>query len=263
MHYLAPYGGPVDTASWDSILSDVRTQIGNASAGRVLASGSGGESHRTWSYSAPVDEATAEALVAYWLAVGARVGYPGLLSAARSFYARADGRVKLLSSSDASRITSVIDEGVRALDAVNAFKDKRMAGIYRGLGMNRRADEIKQSQDLAYQQSNAYIIKGTIKDSAKKVGKGLEKVGRVITNEKPPGTPTWLWWIQRNAILLGVGAATLGVAYIYLRPVLAPLFKVRDAAAAASGRAADKAVARIDQVARNPRRRRRLRRSRR
>lgn len=264
MHYLAPYAGPVDTASWDSILADVRKQIGNASAGRVLASSAGGESHRNWTYSAPVDEATAEALVAYWLAVGARVGYPALIASARSFYTRADGRVKLLSTSDASRITSVIDEGIRALDAVNAFKDKRMAGIYRGLGANRRADEIQRSQDLAYQQSNAYIVIEGTKANARKGIAALDKVGRYITNEKPPGMPNWLWWLKRNALMLGVGAVVLGVGYLYLKPVLAPLFKVRDAAAAASSRAADKAVARINQVAQNPRRRRRrLRRSRR
>lgn len=263
MHPLAPYHGPVDTASWDSMLADVRGQIGLASAGKVLASGSGGESRRNWVYSAPIDEAQAEALVAYWLAVGARVGYPALLSAARGFYSRADGRIKALSSSGPSGIARIIDEGVAALEKVQAFKDKRMAGIYRGLGMNRRADEIETAQQLAYQQSNAYIIGGTVKGAAKDVAAGLEKAGRILTNKKPPGTPDWLWWLQRNAVWLGVGALTLGVGYFYLRPVLAPLFKVRDAAAAASSRAADKAVARIDQVARNPRRRRRLRRSRR
>jgi hypothetical protein len=263
MYALSPYSGPVDTASWDTILADVRRQIGLASAGKVLASSAGGESHRNWTYTAPVDEATAEALVAYWLAVGARVGYPKLLSAARGFYKRADGRIKVLSSGDTSAIANVIDEGVAALEQVQAFRDKRMAGIYRGLGENRRADEIERAQQLAYQQSNAYIIAGTAKDTAKDIAKGLEKAGRIITNKKPPGTPDWLWWLQRNAVWLGVGALTLGVAYFYLRPVLAPLLKVRDAAAAASSRAADKAVSRIDQVARNPRRRRRLRRSRR
>lgn len=263
MYALSPYHGPVDTASWDSMLADVRRQIADASAGKVLASSAGGESHRNWTYTAPVDEATAEALVAYWLAVGARVGYPSLLSAARGFYSRADGRIKLLSSGDASGIRKVIDEGVAALDKAQAFKDKRMAGIYRGLGMKRRADEIDRAQQLAYQQSNLYIIEGTAKGAAKDVMTGLEKAGRIITNKKPPGTPAWLWWLQRNAFIVGVGALALGAAYFYLRPVLAPLFKVRDAAAAASSRAADKAVARIDQVARNPRRRRRLRRNRR
>ena len=259
MYALSPYHGPVDTASWASMLADVRGQISLASAGKVLASSAGGESRRNWVYSAPIDEAQAEALVAYWLAVGARVGYPSLLSAARGFYSRADGRIKALSSSGPSGIARIIDEGVAALDKVKAFEDKRMAGIYRGLGQHRRADEIGRAQALASQQSNAYILTGTAKDTAKKVGQGLEKAGRLLTNEKPTGTPEWLWWLQRNALWLGVGALTLGVGYFYLRPVLAPLLKVRDAAAAASSRAADKAVARIDQVARNPRRRRRLR----
>jgi hypothetical protein len=262
MYALSPYHGPVDTLSWDGVLADVRRQIGLAASGKTLASSAGGESHKNWFYTAPIDEASAEALVAYWMAVGARVGYPKLLQEARRFYKRADGRIKLLSSGDTSGIANVIDEGVAALEKVEAFRDKRMAGIYRGLGQNRRADEIDRAQQLAFQQSNAYIIGGTIKGTAQDIGKGLEKVGRVLTNKKPPGTPDWLWWLQRNAVWLGVGALTLGVGYFYLRPVLAPLFKVRDAAAAASSRAADKAVARIDQVARNPRRRR-LRRSRR
>jgi len=258
MYPLAAYHGPVDTLSWDKVLADVRRQIGLASAGKVLASSSGGEMHRNWFQTAPVDEASAEALVAYWLAVGARVGYPSLLSAARGFYSRADGRIKALSSGDASGIRNVIDEGVRALDAANAFRDKRMAGIYRGLGMNRRAEEIERAQALAYQQSNAYIIGGTVKGVATDVATGLEKAGRVITNKKPPGTPEWLWWFQRNLWLaLGVGAVGIA-AWIYLKPVLAPLFKVRDAAAAASQRASDKAITSLGSVARNPRRRRRF-----
>jgi hypothetical protein len=225
----------------------VRRQIGLASAGRVLASSAGGESHRNWFYSAPVDEASAEALVAYWLAVGARVGYPALLVDARRFYTRADGRIKALSSSDASGISNVIDEGVAALERVKAFQDRRMAGIYRGLGMNRRADEIERAQQLAYQQSNAYVVIEGTKDVARKGARGLEKAGRVLRNEPPPGTPRWLWWIQRNALFLGIGAVALGVAYLYLSPFLAPLLKARDAA-----------VARIGTATKNPRRRRRF-----
>jgi hypothetical protein len=258
MYPLAAYHGPVDTATSDTNIADERRQIGLASAGKVLASSAGGESHRNWTYTAPVDEATAEALVAYWLAVGARVGYPSLLSAARGFYSRADGRIKALSSGDVSGIRNVIDEGVRALDGASAFKDRRMAGVYRGLGQNRRAEEIERAQALAYQQSNAYIIAGTAKDTAKDIAAGLEKAGRIITNKTPPGTPDWLWWLQRNVwLMLGVGAAGIA-AWIFLKPVLAPILGVRDAAAAASRRASDKAITSLGSVARNPRRRRRF-----
>jgi len=244
------------------MLADARRQIGNASAGRVVAVAGSGESHRSWTYSAPVDVAQAEALVAYWLAVGARVGYPALLAEARRFYSRADGRIKVLSSGSPAEIATVINEGVAALDGVKAFQDRRMAGIYRNLGQNRRADDIERAQALAYQQSNAYVVIEGTKDVARKGGAALEKAGRLLRDERPKGTPPWLWWLQKNAIWLGVGAVTLGVAYLYLAPILAPLLRVRSAAAAAAGRAADRAVGRMDQVAKNPRRRRRFNRRR-
>jgi hypothetical protein len=260
MYALAPYHGPVDTLAWDNVLAEVRAQISAATAGKVLTSSAGGGlTTKNWFYTAPVDEASAEALAAYWLAVGARVGYPALLTAARGFYTRAAGRYKWASSGSASGIAGIIDEAVRALDASGAYKDRRMAGIYRGLGMNRRASAIEQAQALAYQQSDLRILTDTAKETAKDVAKIGEKAGRIITNKKPPGTPDWLWWIQRNVwLMVGVGAASIA-AWLFLKPILAPVLGVRDAAAAASRRAADKAVARIGTVARNPRRRRRLR----
>ena len=257
MYPLAAYHGSVDTASWDTILADVRRQIGNESAGTVLASSTGGEAHRNWTQVAPVDAATAEAQVAYWLAVGARVGYPSLLSAARGFYVRADGRVKALSSGDVSGIRNVIDEGVRALDGANAFRDRRMAGVYRGLGLNRRAEAIERSQALARQQSDLYILTQTTKDTVKDVAKIGEKVGNIIGDKKPPGTPDWLWWFQRNLWFVVGGSVAAIAAWLFLKPVLAPLFGVRDAAAAASRRASDKAITSLGSVAKNPRRRRR------
>jgi hypothetical protein len=260
MHALAAYHGPVDTLSWDKVLAEVRKQISAATAGRVLSSAvGGGLVTSNWFYTAPTDAASAEAYVAYWLAVGARVGYPALATAARAFYTRAAGRYKWASSGSASGIASVIDEGVRALDAANAYKDRRMAPLYRNFGLNSRADAIERAQGRADEQSSLRILVDTAAASAADVGKGLEKVGRVITNKKPPGTPDWLWWIQRNAWLVaGLGVAGVA-AWFVLGPVLAPILGVRDAAAAASRRAADKAVARIGTVARNPRRRRRLR----
>jgi hypothetical protein len=243
--------------SWSQVLAEARTQI-NAAASQQYLTATNAVVTKNWFWSSPTTVAAANALVAYWLALGARLGYPALLTSARSFYAAASQST--VPDVRVAQIQKVIAQGVGALDAAGGLKDRRLAGIYRGLGEIAKADRIDSAQWRAFEQSGIGIAAGTAKGTAVDVAKIAEKAGRVITDKKPPGTPAWLWFLQRNAWFVAGGALALGIAYVYLRPVLAPLTRVRDAAAAASSRAADKAVARIGTVARNPRRRRQSRR---
>lgn len=246
------------STAWARVLSEVRKQISAAQAGQALTS-TAGAGTTNWFWSAPTDTAAANALVAYWLAVAARLGYPALLTAAQRFYNTAAGAWTTFASTSPTDIRNVIDLGVAALDSAGAYQDRRLAGIYRAFGQQRRADQIEQAQVLDYSKSTRAIVAGTVKGTAQDIASGLEKAGRVITDKKPPETPDWLWWLQRNAWFVVGGTVAVGALYLFLRPVLAPALRVRDAAAAASSRAADKAVARIGTVARNPRRRRRVR----
>lgn len=242
--------------SWEQVLAEVRAQI-SASLNQQYVTSVTTVPTKNWFWTAPTSVAAANALAAYWLAVGSRLGYPALLASARSFYATASKSWPTLSSTDVSQIQVVLERAVIALDAAGGLKDRRLAGVYRGLGQSAKATAIEASQQRAYEQSAVGIAAGTVKGTATDVAKVGESVGRVITGKKPPGTPAWLWFLQRNAWFLVGGAVVLGAAYVYLRPVLAPLSKVRDAAAGASRRAADIAAARLDRVARNRRRSRR------
>jgi hypothetical protein len=212
-----------------------------------------------WAWSPPTDTAAANALVAYWLAIAARLGSPQLLAASKGFYATAAGAWTTFASGSPSAIAAVLNQGVAALDSVGAYKDRRFAGIYRAFGQAQRADLIEREKALAYERSTTAIVAGGVKGTAADVAKIAEAAGRVITDKKPPGTPDWLWWLQRNAWFVVGGTVAVGALYLFLRPVLAPALGVRDAAAAASRRLASKATARIGTVAANPRRRRRLR----
>jgi len=246
------------SAAWDRVLREVRAQISAAVAGQTLTS-TAGAGTTNWFWSPPTDVAAANALVAYWLAVGARLGYPGLVAPAQRFYAAAAGAWTTFASTAATDIAGIIDQGVVALDSVGAYKDRRFAGIYRAFGQQRRADQIAATQALDYQRSTQAIVAGTVKGTAADIAKIAESAGRVITDKKPSGTPDWLWWLQRNAWFVVGGTVAVGALYLFLKPVLAPAVGVRDAAAAAARRAAGKATARLSTVASNPRRRRRLR----
>jgi hypothetical protein len=263
------YGAPVAKMSWEKALGLAREQLYAARAGRTIPSlqGSGGVVIPNYFSLAPISVEAAYLHKAYWLAAAARLGYPGLLGPAQKALddAISERGLGVWSDDDVSKISQVMKTGSTALDSVGGTKDRRLASAYLKFGGGAKSGEIETSQRYDYETSTPYwVIEGT-KDVGRRGVEALDRAGRILRDERPPGTPKWLWWLQRNALWLGVGAVTLGVAYVYLRPVLAPLLKVRDAAAAASTRAADKAAGRLDQVARNRRRnpRRRIRRSRR
>jgi enamine deaminase RidA (YjgF/YER057c/UK114 family) len=244
------------TLSWNDVLAEIRAQIDAAAAGKLIASPQSVVT-KNWFWTAPSNTVSAYALVAYWFAVAARVGYPALLQEARRYYAEATSRsVPSIATADIQR---VLARAVTALDAAGGLKDRRLAGVYRGLGEWSKAASIASAQQRAYEQSGIGIAAGGIIGTGADLIKIGEKAGRVITDKKPPGTPQWLWFLQRNAWFLVGGTVAVGALYLFLKPVLAPLTGVRDAAAAASRRAAGKAVERIERVARNPRRRRRSR----
>lgn len=242
--------------TWAQVSAEVRAQLEAASAGQVIASPQAIVT-KNWFWTAPTNTASAYALSAYWLAVAARVGYPSLVNPARAFFAEASRTA--VPSMDPAAIKAVLSKAVVALDAAGGLKDRRLAGVYRGMGEWSKASSIERAQALEYQQSTRGILTGTVKGTATDVAAIGEQAGRVITGKKPPGTPEWLWFLQRNAWFLIGGTVAVGALYLFLRPVLAPLTGVRDAAAAASRRASDKAIERIERVARNPRRRRRSR----
>lgn len=227
---------------WEDSLKAVRTQIGYAVAGKRVASVAAAGA-TNWFWSSPTDVASALAVGAYWLAVGARLGYPGLVAPARALYDEAKSAWKWTSSGSATAIRTTLDRAVSALDAVGGTKDLRLAPIYRVFGIIRDPTGVERAQARATEASLTGQLVGAAKASAADVTKGLETTGRLITDKKPPGTPDWLWWIQRNGFWLAVAGGVGLVGYVYLSPILAPLGRVRQAAT----------------LAHNPRRRRRSR----
>jgi hypothetical protein len=243
------YGYTPGSTTYTAQLALVGEQITAATKGQFLATYNT-ITHPGSFWNAPATVGAANLLAAYWLAVAARLGYTSLLPAANRFYQTARAAS---SSGSADARKSVLQSAVASLDQSGAKADKRLAPIYVVLGGGQSSDRLALADQLAYDQSTRGKIVGAAGATLKTVGSGLETGGRLLTGQRPPETPPWLWWLQRNAFWLGVGAVTLGVGYVYLRPVLAPLTRVRDAAASASQRMADKAVARISS---NPRRNR-------
>ena len=87
--------------AWADVLKAVRAQISAAVQGKTLrAVNEAGTTN--WFWTPATDTAAANALVAYWLAVAARLGSPQLLAAAQGFYATASGAWTSLASSSPS-----------------------------------------------------------------------------------------------------------------------------------------------------------------
>lgn len=238
------FGSPVSKLSDDEMIRLAREQIDLATAGQTVASASNVVTP-SGLVSAPTDTRRANAFVAYWLAVGARIGYANLLPAARRFVEEASGT--FWASEDTAKIRSIVRDGVQALDAVGGVKDRRLAGIYKVFQIGGRIEDIDLSKQYAYETSYTYVVTEGTKD----VGRKLKRVAsgeNPLAKKRPPGVPAWLWWLKQNAwIAVGVGAVGL-VGFVYLRTVLTPVLAARRAAKALSGPKA------------NPRRNRRSRR---
>ena len=82
-----------------------------------------------------------------------------------------------------------------------------------------------------YQQSARGIITGTVKGSIRDATKAasqasdvVKRGGALITGERPDDVSPTSWWIQKNAVRIGVGL--IGVAV--LAYVFRPYFKAAD-----------------------------------
>lgn len=197
-------------------LTDAAAQITAATKGQFLGAYNA-IAHSSAFFNAPATVGSANLLAAYWLAVAARLGYTKLLVQANRAYQAA--RSGSTSSSSVER-TAVLRAAISALDSVGAKSDRRVAPIYALLSSAQSEERQALSEQIAYERSTTGQIVGAAAATGKTLASGLESGGRLLTGERPPGTPPWLWWVQRNAFWATVIGGVGFVGYLYLRPML-------------------------------------------
>lgn len=252
------YGYTPSNTTWDAQLAATAEQITLASKGSFVRARTDVSTPSSF-YNAPATERAAYLVAAYWLAIAARLGYTSVLSTANSFYQKAKSGTTFSSSDEAKR-KAPLAQAIAALDTANAKKDRRTAGIYSALASGQSSERLALSDQLTYEQSTRGILTETAKASASDVGKTLTTGAYYLTGKKPPDEDPTVWWFKKNAFRLAIVGGVGLLAYLYLKPLLAPLKRVQAATVKAGERMADKAEARLSRIARNPRRRRAARR---
>lgn len=245
------YGYTPENTTYTKQLDQTAQQLRLASEGKFIKAYNE-VTHSGSFWNAPSTVGGANLRAAYWLAIAARLGYTQVLGDANQFYKAAQ---RNSSATGQSERVAVLKAAVGALDRVGANKDKRVAPLYSLLGSAQDASRLALSTQLQYEQSTGGQLWEATKQTAKDVSNPLQTAAALWSGKKPPGESDMGWMLKKalfwTAIIGGVGL----VGYFYVRPLLAPLTRVRDAAARAGHRAAAKAEEKLDRLASNPRRR--------
>ena len=190
------------------------------------------ERHPQGAWSAPTSVWAAYHRAAYWLAVGARVlvargqrNEAARLLSASAQYSR-QGRVSSTTRAfiftGSTEAAAQIQQQAAQLASAAGLPD---IAVILTQGSSYEAQQAARSYE--YQRSARGVVTGTVKGTARdaiKAGETGAKIaqrgGQYITGERPQGTTEIGWWIERNAVRLGVGLVAVSVAAWVLRPYL-------------------------------------------
>lgn len=250
------YGFTPSSTTWTKQSSVVAEQLRLAQQGRFIKAYNEVATPSSF-FTAPSTVRSAYLDAAYWLALAGRLGYTQVLGQASQFYRQAQSAS---TSTDAAARKAPLQAATDALTNAGASRDKRVAPILTVLRTLAGSEALTRSADLQAEISTAGQIKGALAQTVKDAGTPFLTLANYWSDRKPSGMGDTEWWIKKHAFWLAVIGGTAAVGYLYLRPLLAPLTRVRDAAAKAGHRVAEKAETRLSRVGRNPRRRRAARR---
>ena len=253
---MASYGFTPASTSWSKQSSVVAEQLRLAQQGRFIKAYNEITTPSSF-FVAPSTVRSAYLDAAYWLAVVARLGYTQVLSQANQFYQQAQSSS---TSTDAAARVAPLQRAISALSTSGASRDKRVAPVLATLRTLSGAEALARSSELQAGLSTTGQIRGALTQTAKDVSVPFQTVAAIWSDKKPATMGETEWWLKKHAFWLAVIGGVGVVGYFYLRPLLAPLTRVRDAAAKAGHRIAEKAETRLSRVAANPRRRRAARR---
>lgn len=252
------YGFTPSSTTWTKQAGVVAEQLRLAQQGRFIKTYNEVATPSSF-FTAPSTVRSAYLDAAYWLALAGRLGYTQVLGQAGQFYRQAQSAS---TSTDVAARTAPLRTAIAALTDAGAARDKRAAPIFSVLQTLAGSEALARSSALQAEIGTGGQIKGALQQTAKDTGTPFAAFASYWSGRKPPGMGDTEWWIKKHAFWLAVVGGVGAVGYFYLRPLLAPLTRVRDAAAEAGHRVAEKAETRLSRVGRNPRRRRAPRRRR-
>lgn len=247
------YGFTPASTTWTNQSQTVAEQLRLASRGSFIKAYNEVTTPGSF-FNAPSSVRSAYLSAAYWLAIAGRLGYTGVLSTAGSLYKQA--QTASTSTNEAQRRAPLTAAGA-ALTAAGAAKDKRAAPIFSVLSSLSASEALARSEALQSDISAVGQVKGALAQTARDVRSPFDTVAALWSGKKPKGMSDLEWTLKKYGFWFVVLGGTALVGYVYVRPLLAPLTRVRDAAARAGHRAAAKAEGKLDRLASNPRRRRR------